>query len=133
MDHQNEGCAGSLRVTVRSANGAFPVAGATVVITEGGDEGGAVLYTLTTGEDGSTPTVVLSAPPRENSLQPGHPAPCARYNIEVRRHGYGTVTNLGVPIFEGVVSTQPVLLIPIGGSGRRGDEVLETAPTPPLT
>ncbi len=131
MNAAEQNCTGSLRVIVRSANGALPVADASVIVTEGGAESGAILYTLRTGEDGLTPLVALSAPPRENSLVPDHPTPCARYNIEVRRAGYGTVMNLGVPIFEGVTSTQPVLLVPIGEGG--GGEILETPPTPPLT
>lgn len=122
---------GFLRVSARTANGALPVSGAEVTISGAdADQGNTgVIYSLRTGEDGLTPPVELAAPPRALSLQPGTPMPYARYNVEVRRAGYAPVTNLDVPVFDGIVSTQPVLLIPVGADGILPEmRILESEP-----
>lgn len=112
---QNTG-SGYLSVIVQTADGALPVPGASVTIYGTDAENGNtnLLYSLRTGGDGRTETVSLPAPPRALSMVPGNAAPYARYNIEVRRDGYAGVSNIGVPIFDGIVSTQPVALIPLG-------------------
>lgn len=119
MNQNAVGGSGFLRVSARTANGALPVPGAQVIIYGAeADQGNAgVLYALRTGEDGLTPPVELDAPPRSLSLQPGTAIPYAQYNIEIRREGYVPVIDLDVPIFDGIVSTQPTLLIPIGADG----------------
>ena len=106
---------GYLRVSVRAAREAFPIAGALVQVwnadREGEDNG--VMYSLRTDEDGLTEAVELSAPAAALSLTPGAAAPYGVYNITVQKEGYGSVENVGVPVFDGVVSTQPVQLIPL--------------------
>lgn len=122
---------GFLRVIVRTAGGALPVADATVDIYGSDGENGntGLLYSLRTGIDGLTPPVELPAPPRSESLTPGTKTPFARYNIEVRKEGYNRVTNIGAPVFDGIVSAQPVLLIPTV----RGEEESETIVESPET
>lgn len=119
---QNTGT-GYLRAAVKTANSALPVPGATVSIYGSDRENGntGILYTLVTGEDGRTETVELPAPARTLSLSPGSPAPYARYNIEIRRDGYAEVSDIGVPVFDGIVSTQPVALIPLGEFEKPGE------------
>ena len=115
MQSENKSGSGGLRVFVQTAGGVLPVEGASGEIfgtdAEGGENG--ILYVLRSGRDGQTPAVNLPAPPRGLSMSPGDPMPYARYNITVRRDGYGTVQNIGVPVFDGVVSTQPVILVPL--------------------
>ena len=106
---------GYLRVVVRTAGGALPVANASVRIyasDEENEESG-VLYVLLTDRDGRTETVVLATPPRALSMVPGNPRPFGRYNVTVQKEGYGNVQNIGVPVFDGIVSTQNVTLVPL--------------------
>ena len=88
-----------------------------------------LLYSLETGIDGLTPPVELPAPPRAESLTPGTPTPFARYNVEIRKDGYNRVTNLGVPVFDGIVSTQPVLLLPTVLGDETGEDIVESPET----
>ena len=120
---------GYLRVVVRTANGTLPVSDAEVLIYGSDEDSGntGVLYSLRTGVDGRTVMVELPAPPRALSMTPGNPAPYARYNITVHRDGYGSVQNIGVPVFDGVVSTQPVTLIPLSEfEESRPERIVET-------
>lgn len=114
---------GYLRVAVRTAGGALPVPGASVSVygSDAHNDNTGILYTLVTGEDGQTETVGLPAPARTLSLSPGSAAPYARYNIEIRRDGYAGVSDIGVPVFDGIVSTQPVALIPLGEFEKPGE------------
>ena len=127
---------GFLRVSVRSANGAVPVPDAQVTIYAADEDNAntGVLYSLRTDESGLTPLIELPAPSRIESMTPGSPTPYARYNIEVKKDGYGGVSNLGAPIFDGVVSTQPVLLVPLSEfEERREETIYESQPgTNPL-
>ena len=131
MNNQPTAGGGFLRVIVRTAGGALPVEGASVDIygSDPGNGNTGILYSLETGIDGLTPPVELPAPPRSESLTPGTPTPFARYNVEIRKDGYNRVTNLGVPVFDGIVSTQPVLLLPTV----KGDETEESIVESPET
>ncbi len=106
---------GYLRVVVRKARETLPIEGALVQIYGSDPEGDNtdVLYSLVTDEDGLTEVVELSAPPASLSMTPGDPAPYGVYNITVQKDGYGRVENVGAPVFDGVLSTQPVQLIPL--------------------
>ena len=131
MNSQPTAGNGFLRVIVRTAGGALPVEGASVDIYGSDPENGntGLLYSLETGIDGLTPPVELPAPPRAESLTPGTPTPFARYNVEIRKDGYNRVTNLGVPVFDGIVSTQPVLLLPTVLGDETGEDIVESPET----
>lgn len=106
---------GYLRVTVRAGGNAIPIPGALVLIHGGDREGDVtgVLYSLRTDANGQTQTVSLPTPSASLSLQPGDPSPYGQYNVTVQKEGYGSVENVGVPVFDGIVSNQPVVLIPL--------------------
>jgi len=106
---------GYLRVSVRAAREALPIPGALVLVYSSDREGDStgVLYSLRTDEDGLTEVIPLPAPPASQSMTPGDPAPFGRYNITVQKEGYGTVENVGAPIFDGILSVQPVMLVPL--------------------
>ena len=131
MNNQPTSAGGFLRVIVRTAGGALPVEGAAVDIygRDPGNGNTGLLYSLETGIDGLTPPVELPAPPRAESLTPGTPTPFARYNVEIRKDGYNRVTNLGVPVFDGIVSTQPVLLLPTVLGDETGEDIVESPET----
>jgi hypothetical protein len=115
MQNETKPDTGYLQVVVRTADGVLPLRDAQVLIYDADPENDStgVLYSLRTDGDGITPVVELAAPPRALSLTPGNPFSFARYNITVHREGYGSVQNIGVPVFSGVVSTQPVTLVPL--------------------
>lgn len=103
---------GTLTVVVRTASGALPVPDAQVTIRSGEGEEALFLRTVTTDESGRTPTLILEAPSREDSLSPGGAHPYAVYDIQTVKDGFYTGQNLSVPLFAGVHSVQPVELIP---------------------
>lgn len=62
-----------LRVLVTTALGALPLENAIVSVSTVPDETGmrTLLYSVTTDSGGMTPSMVLTTPPRSNSLSPG--------------------------------------------------------------
>ena len=122
---------GKLQVVVRTADGVLPVADAAIRIYASDREADntGILYSLRSDRSGLSDTVELDAPPRSLSLTPGNPVPYARYNIAVQKEGYGTVRNIGVPVFDGVLSTQQVTLIPLSEFERNREEsIVESDP-----
>lgn len=105
---------GMLRIRVSSANNAIPVPEASVIVFADNDdgEGGVTLRTMLTDSSGVTDTVSVPAPAKSASLIPGEKKPYSTVNIRVTREGYYPVENVGVPIFDGVLSEQNVNLIP---------------------
>ena len=105
---------GYLTVRVSTASGAVPLGGAAVNVRGGDVDDSSVIYSLTTDSDGLTPTVALAAPPRENSQSPSVEVPAyAVYNIDVFANGYSPAFFHNVPIFSGINSVQPVILLPL--------------------
>ena len=106
--------AGYLTVRVSTASGAIPLEGVAVNIRGGDVDDSSVIYSLTTNSDGLTPTVPLAAPPRENSQSPSSDVPAyAVYNLDVFMDGYSPAFFHNVPIFSGINSVQPVILLPL--------------------
>ena len=136
MDQANSPGRGKLQVTVNTADGVLPVADAVVNIfgSDRDADNTGILYSLRSDRSGLTETVDLAAPSRSLSLTPGNPVPYARYNITVHRDGYGSVQNIGVPVFDGVLSTQRVTLIPLSEFEEdREERIVESMPgTDPL-
>ncbi len=103
---------GYLTVRVSTASGAIPLEGATVNIRGSVPEDSAVIRSLVTNSDGLTPTVTLAAPPRSASQSPDSAAPAyAVYNIDVFASGYIPAYFHNVPVFSGINSVQPAVLV----------------------
>lgn len=122
---------GLLTVQVYTADQAIPITGANVLITKNTETGEEIVKVTTTGRDGKTVPVALSAPPFENSLTPDNTlAKFYNYNIRVDYPGYYTMENLDVPIFEGQTAIQPFALIPLPLGEEQGKKisVVETEP-----
>lgn len=114
---------GYLRVTVRTAGGAIPVQRAIVTVK---DENETLLAVFFTDESGNTPTLKVSAPPKENTESPNSGgAAFFRYNIDTDKAGYKSVRNIGVPVYSGVTSVQPIELVPAseGAKAGYGDQI----------
>jgi len=106
---------GTLKISVVSAMGQFPVAGATVVISYTGDPDSPI-QTLTTDNSGQTPVIELPAPPTEFSQNPdSEQQPYSEYNISVTAPDYEPVLVSGSEILAGQLSLQPIRMNPLAG------------------
>ena len=106
------GDTGFLKARVYTALGAIPLEGVSVKISSVGDLAPYVSYDLITDQSGETETVSLPAPSRELSTVPGNYRPYALYRIEAYLKDYGAYSALNVPVFGGILSVQPIGLIP---------------------
>ena len=106
-----------LRVLVTTALGALPLENAIVSVSTVPDETGmrTLLYSVTTDSGGMTPSMVLTTPPRSNSLSPGSGPPFAVYTVEISAEGYTPLTALHIAMFSGVPTMLPVALTPLAG------------------
>lgn len=113
---------GYLSVQVVTANGALPVRDAVVTIKK--VENGKTVYekTLLTNESGNTETVTLPTPKKSLSENPEFTdIPYADYQVQVTADSYMTVMIEKVPVFSGILSIQPVSLIPGIGTMMNGN------------
>ena len=104
-----------LRVLVTTALGALPLENAIVSVSTAPDDTGmrTLLYSVTTDSGGMTPSMVLTTPPRSNSLSPGSVPPFAIYTVEISAEGYTPLTALHIAMFSGVPTMLPVALTPL--------------------
>lgn len=107
---------GYLVANVATARGAIPLEGATVTVFDTTNLPSSLMTSVQTDSSGKTERIALPAPPRMLSGEPGNVKPFATYMIQVEKEGYYTVTNNGVPVFEGVTSIQPVEMVPLADS-----------------
>ncbi len=104
---------GYLTVRVSTAGGAIPLEGASVNVRGADIDASDIIYSLSTNSDGLTPTVSLATPPRSASTSPQNSQPSyAVYNIDVYADGYIPAFFNNVPIFSGINSVQPAVLVP---------------------
>lgn len=104
---------GFLKVQVYSAQGAFPLKDARVVISKELDNQQKIFYEMVTDESGITQPVSLPAPDASHSFVVDGMRPYENYNIEVSKQGFQSTLREGLPIFPGVVSLQPIQLRPL--------------------
>lgn len=101
---------GYLTVNVSVAGRALPIAGARVTVSRDTDNGEEVIRTMLTDASGNTERLSLPAPPARNSLSPGNTSLYAKYNVRTEYEGYYVSENVGVPVFAGRTSIQPIAL-----------------------
>ena len=123
-----EGEKGYLTVRVSTARGAIPLEGATVNVRGNREDDSGVIYSLLSDRDGKTPRVELNAPSSQNSASPGEALPYATYNIDVFKEGYSPVFFHSVPIFPGITSVQPAVMIPAVSEAINIDESYRATP-----
>ncbi|MBR7098156.1 MAG: hypothetical protein IKC59_01975 [Clostridia bacterium] len=119
---------GYLLVHVATAGGAIPLEGAMVDIRIYQPESqseqqtrGDTVASLVSGPDGNTVRIPLSAPPKALSESPNtSETPYALYSAIVTLDGYYSQSYVGIPIFDGISSIQPVILIPLPENGTQG-------------
>lgn len=109
---------GYLVIRATTASGALPIENALVTVYGNRPDFSAVIARLQTGNDGLTPKIALSAPPRSLSETPGNgDNSFATYNISVRKNGFYPLSLYEVPVFDGITSVQPANLIPLIENG----------------
>ena len=108
-DEPPEQGVGTLTVTVRTAEGALPVQGAAVTITDERYGGSRLAASVTTNADGMTPMIYLPAP---LSAQDVKNVAYAVYTVEVLADGYLPERIADVGVLSGQGGVLPVLLKP---------------------
>lgn len=102
---------GRVRVVVRTAEGALPIERAIVTVKSSDEKLIAVYFT---DADGNTPFLAVPAPSPQNSERPGsQESAFALYNVDTDKAGYQSVRNVGVQVYPGISSIQPVELVPL--------------------
>lgn len=104
---------GYLTVRVSTAGGAIPLEDASVNVRGASVDDSSIIYSLLTNSDGLTKTVSLDAPPRSASqTAQDQTPPYAVYNVDVYARGYAPAFFHNVPVFAGINSVQPAMLVP---------------------
>lgn len=113
---------GELIIEVTLARRAIPVEGANITITS--ENNGEVISTLITDKSGRTEKIALPTQSSSLSQTPDSSArPFSVYNISVDYPGYYTERAINVPIFDGILSIQPIALIPLSEKDIASDEL----------
>lgn len=96
--------AGFLTVMVTTQKGTFPLKGAKVTVK---DSSGNELYEQFTDESGRTEKMTLKTTSKENSESPDMPGRVAEYyNINIDAKDFIPIVIQGIPIFDGISTTQ---------------------------
>ncbi|MCI8304056.1 MAG: spore cortex-lytic protein [Lawsonibacter sp.] len=109
---------GTLSVRVYTSQAQIPLEGATVVVTEPGEEGKWKLLSLqSTNSSGMIQAVQIDTPmPGESTSPDGLPgggAPCTLCDVWAEQPGYAMLQMENVQIFPGVETVQNMELIPL--------------------
>ena len=116
---------GTLIFQVTGRQGAFPVAGATIVLTKELNDQQSLSFTITTDESGKTAPLSLPAPDKELSQWPGNGTVFATYQATVSAPNYVTTEIRDLPVFDGITTIQPVSLSPDFGQKTSPPEEIE--------
>ena len=121
---------GYVKMQVSTAGGVLPVPDAKVTITKELGNNVFTLYILTTDVNGQTLAVPLPAPDSSLSQTPDNSTPYSTYTIAIEHPKYQNVYNYSVPVFDGITSIQPVVLLPDTGisSPEFPTKVIQTEP-----
>lgn len=105
---------GYLKVNVSTANGAFPVSGARVIITKEVGPYNVLFFSGETNDSGMIENIVLPAPPRvSNNLEmPKY----TLYDLRVTHSGFQNVSGYTLGVFGDTKIIQYVRMIPEGTS-----------------
>ncbi len=120
---QNTG-EGTLKVQVYSGREAFPVVNARVVVSKDFEEGTHTFYDDMTDISGIVDSMNLSAPPKDMAQRNNTEPVLSTYTIRVTHPYYITTVYTNVPIFDSVLSIQPVNLVPKTGTPADENEIV---------
>ncbi len=115
---------GTMKIQAYSGRGSFPVVNARVVISKDFTEGTHVFYDEMTDVSGIVEPVRLSTPPSENATRTNEVPVLSTYTIKVTHPYYITTVYKNVPVFDGIMSIQPVNMIPKTGTPTDDNEIV---------
>ena len=101
---------GYLIVEAKTADGALPIQGAQVTVTSTPGEGN-IKITVETNLSGRTERLVLPTASRNLSQSASNPQKYLTYHVSVMADGYYPFEANLVPVFVGVTTLQPAMLI----------------------
>ena len=127
IQKQNEENVGYLIIRASTARGAIPLPYAAVSIRGATAENSGMLFSLTTNSDGLTQKIALPSPERALSESPGNPSPFSSWNVDVFKEGYIPISFSAVPVYSGVVSVQPAVMVPISEGFRTAQSFNESS------
>ncbi len=108
---------GHLLIQARTADGAVPLTGAQVRIT---DTNSNTLYVLTTDENGETPVVSLETVDKSFSQTPYYNGlPFTSYSVLAQSFGFDSLFVTDIPIFDGQTAVLPIVLTPMRKTQRQ--------------
>lgn len=111
---------GFLRLQVTSGQGAVPIEGVEGIISKTVQDREYIIGRLLTDSSGVSKMIALPAPNRSLSEQPRSESmqelPYATYDLSVNANNFVPVLIKDIPIFDGIVSIQPIGLHPLLGS-----------------
>ncbi len=121
-----------LRVAVTTALGAYPLAGASVSVSTAANELGerTLLYSVRTDANGITPPMLLSTPPKSNSLTPDAGPPYSLYTVEISAAGYTPVAALQISMFPNEPAVLSIALTPLPENALTGETDLTATGNP---
>lgn len=112
---------GYLLIQARTAHGAVPVSGVEVEIW---DDGGRLVYGLTTDENGETSLVSLETVDKSLSLDSGYQGePYRNYEVIARAAGFLPIHVSGVAVFDRETAVLPLTLVPESEGRQRQSEI----------
>ena len=120
-----------LQVRVSAASDAMPIPGAVVVISSQSSDGLLPEQTLITDNSGLTEPVLLPAIDPALTLQPNSSIAPVIYEVTVSVPGYYRVRTVGIPLYGGIPTQLPVVLIPLPEFADGSGEELRFS-TPPM-
>lgn len=108
-DNKSEGY---LQIFSTTGNSALPVQNAYVTVSKKIGENEFIVSDIYTDENGKTPIINLATKSKSLSENSEFIKPYATYDVLVQHPDFTAIQFLDVPIFEGIISNQPVNFIP---------------------
>ena len=122
---------GYLTIQARTAHEALPLPGVRVSVLD--DEQNRI-YELTTDENGETRRVPLETMDKSYSQNENFAGtPYVTYNVLAQAEGFETVVVSDIPIFDGESAHLPLVLIPMQGQQRSGEQTEIVVGAPAVT
>lgn len=115
---------GTMKVQVFSGREAFPIVSARVQVTKDFGSGVHTFSDQLTDTSGIVDGISLIAPRKDMSQEDNNILPYSTYTIRVTHPNFITTLYTNVPVFDEVVSIQPVNLVPKTGTPTDDNEII---------
>lgn len=103
---------GMLRIQAVAGNRSMPIENVRVAVSKEFTDGVHDFYVVYTNRSGIADNMILPAPDRQLSQQPGDCCPYADYQVTTSKDGFQTMVYMDVPVYDGIKSIQPARMIP---------------------